>query len=101
MSFAKKSFGTGVAALALLSSQAALAQQQSVTYRMNFFHPTSGMAEARVAADAVEAIVGERSRPQKQIGMYPDAPPSVPGAPSFRSINFGPVSQQVLQCNGA
>ena len=87
--------------LAIVAGSPAGAQQQSVTYRLNFFHPTAGIAEARIAADAVEAIIGERSRPQKQIGMYPDSPPASPGAPAFRSVNFGPLSQQILQCNGA
>jgi hypothetical protein len=88
-------------AFGLVIGSTAAAQQQSVTYRLNFIHPTAGTSEARIAADAVEAIIGERGRPQKQIGMYPDSPPVSPGAPAFRTINFGPVSQQVLQCSGA
>lgn len=99
--FAPHAHAALLVAAATLVGGPAFAQQQSVTYRINFFHPTASTAEARVAVDAVEAIIGERGRPQKQVGMYPDSPLSSPGAPTFRTINFGPVSQQVLQCNGA
>ena len=77
------------------------AQVQTVTYRLDFFHETASHSEAKLASDAVEAIIGEKDRPQKQVGLYPDSLPVTPGAPAYRSVNMGLINQQLLQCNDA
>ncbi len=84
-----------------VSAIAVHAQTQSVTYRIDFFHDDATPAQARAAADAVEAVIGEKDRPQKQVGLYPETLPVTPGAPSFKTVNLGPFSQRVLNCDGA
>jgi hypothetical protein len=86
----------------LLGTGLAQAQQQTVTYRLNFFHERSSPEESKIATDAVEAIIGDRGRrPQKQVGMYPDALPAIPGAATPRSVNIGPFTQQIMKCDDA
>lgn len=89
------------ASAALVCAGQATAQQQATTYRLNFFHEAATAAEAQLAVEAVEAVVGERGRTQKQVGLFPEDPPAVPGNPAYKAINVGAFSQQLLQCSGA
>lgn len=89
------------ASAALVCAGQAMAQQQATTYRLNFFHEAATAAEAQLAVEALEAVVGERGRTQKQVGLFPDDPPAVPGSPAYKAINVGAFSQQLLQCSGA
>ncbi len=84
-----------------LVSVGAQAQQQSVSYRLNLFHEASTPEEAKLAAELDEAVIGDRIRPQKLIGMYPDELAPTPASPSYKSVGVGPISQQVLRCDGA
>ncbi len=90
-----------IACVAGLCAGQAHAQQQSTTYRLNFFHEGATASEAQIAVEAVEAVVGERGRTQKQVGLFPDELPVTPGSPSYKAVNVGPFSQQLLQCGGA
>jgi hypothetical protein len=75
------------------------AQTQTVTYRMYLFDPSP--ARIPQVVQAVDETLSSLGRIEKSVGLLPTPLPTAPGAPAFKTIQFGPVSQKLLDCDNA
>lgn len=75
------------------------AQTQTVTYRMYLFDPDPSRTQQ--ALQAVEQTLSSLGRLEKTVGLLPTPLPATPGAPSFKTVQMGPFSQRVLDCDNA
>lgn len=78
----------------------AAAQSETSVSRLYLVNPDP--ADIKGSIDALDAAIKTRDfRPSKQIGLMPSELPDRLGEPESRSLNFGPVSMNVLGCGNS
>ena len=78
---------------------ASQAQTQTTTFRVTIFNPNP--ADTKASVDGLEAAIATRGRVSKRVGLLPSPLPDAMGQPTYKTFNFGPFTQRMLDCGGA
>lgn len=89
-----------LAGVLALVAQSATAQTQTTTSRLFLFNPDP--SDIKNSIDALEEAIKTRTnRPSKRTGLVPSTLPDKLGEPTNKSMKFGPMTVNVLECGDA